>query len=505
MSWSNYYTCSDGIVKDSYQRVGIALTCTDISKDEDNSIYRLIYEFEYHLFNIKIDVEENEKMVIESLNSFMSHIEKASDIVILLTINIAVSDIPVEYIHQMISIVSKNCVSVLISFNTQMQFPNELYTQCHTINSIIQDVNAQLKCDDSTTNSVKKLNNKTNQIGLGLTTSSVPSMNGGSNVSSAEKLMLNQRNIQLIIDTLEDRFAQPVSLNCVQLPIRNASSDEPFIGEDSHDKNAKANPAPVNPNNNTPSNGNSIQLPNFSTRLIEFIHSRGVNGVIELDTIDYYMSMYKVEFDRLKKLDDLYHEIDKKNVKKKSTQDIVGGSGNEAEKLFNLYNFLKPYSEKYKKHVYLILIKCYLQLGCLVIIPYKYLFKTTSVPKIEKLEMPPITELPKTELQLMAMKKKKDNENESNNGENTKSSDTLRPTPAKMETVTYASLVSSILHPFVYRKEYVSPTNIMKFMITQEEMSDIVAQSEELEAVQDNDIFFHDLGNLQPERRKLKY
>ena len=74
-----------------------------------------------------------------------------------------------------------------------------------------------------------------------------------------------------------------------------------------------------------------------------------------------------------------------------------------------------------------------------------------------------------------------------------------------MEDITYYKLISKLLHPFIYRKEYVSSTRIMKFIITPEDVSILVNHSLAIECIEDNDVYYEELGTTKSKPRILSY
>ena len=123
----------------------------------------------------------------------------------------------------------------------------------------------------------------------------------------------------------------------------------------------------------------------------------------------------------------------------------------------------------------------------LVVFPYSSLSTVTNVIKVVTLEMPPVT--PSNNNLLMNIDV--NNYNLLDRQE--------------MENITYDKLFGSILHPFVYRKEFASATRILKFILSSEDLDGLIQMSTTLEAKEDEDEYYVSLGTTKPPARLLKY
>ena len=283
--------------------------------------------------------------------------------------------------------------------------------------------------------------------------------------------ILRQGDVERILDALHDKYEIPITnVSVIQLAERSNANNVKLM----HDGSINYR--------------NTIHLPHLSTRLIEFIHSRSINTMIELDTADSYMALYDMELKYYQQqliLQNRMIEVNKHKVKKLGDQLPV--SINPESDLFNMNNEYKKLCWKYQKHPFLILVKTYLQLGTLVVFPYSSLSTVTNVIKVVTLEMPPVT--PSNNNLLMNIDV--NNYNLLDRQE--------------MENITYDKLFGSILHPFVYRKEFASATRILKFILSSEDLDGLIQMSTTLEAKEDEDEYYVSLGTTKPPARLLKY
>ena len=69
---------------------------------------------------------------------------------------------------------------------------------------------------------------------------------------------------------------------------------------------------------------NPVHLPHLSNQLIEFIHSRSINTMIELDTADSYVALYDMELNYYQQqlifIQNRMLEVNKQKVKKLGDQ-----------------------------------------------------------------------------------------------------------------------------------------------------------------------------------------
>lgn len=328
-------------------------------------------------------------------------------------------------------------------------YPHRMLRQCSHVNEIIGHINREnvkLKTEEPVAElQPGRVNLTTNQIRLGFTCSDQdsdikaaqaiqvanPTDKEESQVyvpqayqtltRSGDGMMMNQRNVERLLDTLENSYTKPITVSLIQLPQRSGSSadgtrkdkgqdqgqSQRGIDESENDAGISVISVPTT----SSTNGNVctaglVPLPNLSTRMLDFIHSRSINCIVELQTVERYMRIYQTEYARLQELDKLHAEMERRNVRKQSVAERIGVTGNEAESLFNLHEFLLPFGQKYKKHVFLVLIMCYLQLGAVVSVPLSCMWESTQIPKVPKPELPPMTPQPINPA-LVSKKKKK--------------------------------------------------------------------------------------------------
>lgn len=494
-------------MKDAPQRVGCSLTCSDILHD-NGQISKLLLDFGYRHLVLKYNRNDKEADIIKSASDVVSMIRSAGADdggggVLTLIVNVQSEDLP-PYLAKLISTVSQVCCCVMIE--APLQF---LVHHLCNVNEMVKDVNkANFSSSTLVSRRQKEGNSRNNNsddpnhqqlqqlqvsgftpISIGFTCSS-----GAEDPTQVQ--LLQQGSVERVLDRLQTDFALPVApyVSMVQLPDRSSNS----------------NVQTPNTNNNYP---NSIHLPNLSTRLIDLLHSRGINCLIELNTSADMMELYDREKAVWGREQEEQRRLLVANRHKVDKQVIV-----RTDSMFNVDETFGPASKKYHRHVFLVLIKCFLQLGAIVTVPFRGLFATTKIPLVVVPEMPPVTVVVNNNLAALTRGRDVVKSNEDEDEDATASAaadkkeskfpeleDTDTNLTAPMETLTFAKLVSTLLHPFIYRKEAASHTRIMKFLISQPDMDRYINASLAVEQVADRDEYYHNLGNTKPPPRKLQF
>jgi len=466
--WSNYHTGKEGVVKDAPQRVAITLTCSDILND-NGQISKMLLDYGYRHLVLKYNGGDLEDDVLLTAGNIMSMIRGTDGGVVTLVVNVQNECLP-NYLFKLVSTVSQSCCCVMLESPLQL-----LVHHLCSVNEIVKKVNNsifQALVARETSEPGQNLTNTFCPIPIGFTCSS-----GAENPSQVT--LLKQGNVERILDRLQTDFTIPVTnIAMVQLPDRSSNSNVQI----------------PDTANNYP---NSVKLPNLSTRLVDLLHSRGINCLIELHTSDDMMALYELEAVIFNREAEEQNRLLVTNRHKVNKQAIV-----RTDSMFNVNEAFGPASRKYRRHVFLVLIKVFLQLGAIVTVPFKELFATTQIPLVVVPEMPPITVVVNNNI--AALTRGRDTDSKVTEAEE-EQVEAIEDGEVAMETLTYGKLVSTILHPFIYRKEAASTTRVMKFQIGQPDMDRFTENSNTVEQVADRDEHFHNLGNTKPPLRNLRF
>jgi hypothetical protein len=410
---------------------------------------------------------------LRTAGDIMSMMRGTDGGVVTLVVNTQTPELP-NCLPKLISTVSQTCCCVMVE--SPLQFLVPLLVNLNEIVKEVNDTNYQaLVTREAGGEADLKLVSSFSPISIGFTCSS------GADDPSAVRL-LRQGDVERVLDRLQTDYTLPVSsVAMVQLPDRSSASNV-------------QTPDTVN------CYPNSIKLPNLSTRLVDFVHSRGLNCLVELHTSGDMMELHRREAAIFAREMEEQNRLLVANRHKVNKQVIV-----RTDSMFSVEETFGPASKRYRRHVYLVLIKCFLQLGAIVAVPFKGIFANTQIPFVVVPEMPPITVVVNNNLAALTRGRDTGAKSEPDAEEERETQAAIEDGEGAMETVSFAKLVSTILHPFIYRKEAASNTRIMKFQISQPDMDKYVEASLAVEQMIDQDEYFHELGNCKPPPRELKF